>query len=118
MQYLDISMAREFKNIVTISTSDWIKERSEESLDDFESLNIPGEEQYIIRKPPKIDIVRKNKKEEFLVCTKELTPFTYMYFGPSGVMFERECDNIATCTKNPQLTAIIDKLYQLINLLV
>lgn len=112
-QYLNISMAKNSVNNITISTDEWIKGRKESSSAIFEPLEIDGDVKYVIRKPRNADYLRKDYKQNFIECIKNLTPFTYMYFGQNGLLFERECDNIALCTQHPKLENIVELLYQL-----
>ena len=112
-QYLDISMAKNSKYNITISTQDWIADRNEESSSAFEPLKIPGDVNYVILKPANVTYVMKNNENKFIECVKDLTPFTYIYIGQNGILFERECDNIAQCTKPPKLKDKIELLFEL-----
>jgi len=112
-QYLDISMAKNSKYNITISTQDWIADRNEESSSAFESLKIPGDVNYVILKPANVTYVKKNSENKFIECVKDLTPFTYIYIGQNGILFERECNNIAQCTKPPKLKDKIELLFEL-----
>lgn len=112
-QYLDISMAKNSKYNITISTQDWIADRNEESSSAFESLKIPGDVNYVILKPANVTYVKKNSEIKFIECVKDLTPFTYIYIGQNGILFERECNNIAQCTKPPKLKDKIELLFEL-----
>lgn len=112
-QYLNISMAKNSDNNITISTDEWIQGRNESSSTIFEPLEINGDVKYVIRKPRNISYLKKDHKNIFKECIKNLTPFTYMYFGQNGLLFERECDNVALCTKHPNLENIIELLFKL-----
>jgi hypothetical protein len=112
-QYLDISMAKNSRYNITISTQDWIADRNEESSSDFEPLNIPGDVDYVILKPAKGTYVKKVHENKFFECIKDLTPFTYIYIGQNGILFERECNNIAQCTKPPKLKDTIESIFEL-----
>ena len=112
-QYLNISMAKISLNNITISTDAWIKGREESSSAIFEPLDIDGDVNYVIRNSQNTEYLKKNHKQNFIDCVKRLTPFTYMYFGQNGLLFERECDNIALCTQHPKLENIVELLYQL-----
>ena len=112
-QYLDISMAKNSKYNITISTQDWIADRNEESSSAFESLKIPGDVNYVILKPANVTYFKKNSENKFIECVKDLTPFTYIYIGQNGILFERECNNIAQCTKPPKLKDKIELLFEL-----
>jgi len=112
-QYLDISMAKNSDYNITISTQDWITDRNENSSANFEPLEIPGEVNYVILKPGDVTYVKKENKKRFIECVKNLTPFTYIYIGKNGILFERECYNIAQCTKPPKLKDTIELLFEL-----
>jgi len=112
-QYLDISMAKNATYNITISTQDWITDRNEESSSDFEPLEIPGDVNYVILKPENVTYVKKINQNKFIECIKDLTPFTYIYIGKNGILYERECDNIAQCTKLPKLRNTIDLIFEL-----
>lgn len=112
-QYLDISMGKNSKYNITISTQDWIADRNEESSSAFEPLKIPGDVNYVILRPANVTYVKKNNENKFVECVKDLTPFTYIYIGQNGILFERECDNIAHCTKPPKLKDKIELLFEL-----
>ncbi len=112
-QYLDISIAKNTMYNITISTQDWIADRNEDSSSTFEPLKIPGDVNYVILKPANVTYVRKNSENKFIECVKDLTPFTYIYIGQNGILFERECNNIAQCTKLPKLKDTIELLFEL-----
>jgi len=111
--YLDISMAKKSMYNITISTQDWIADRNEESSSDFTSLEIPGEVNYVILNPENATYVKKINESRFIECIKNLTPFNYVYIGKNGILFERECNNIAECTKSPELKNTIEQLFEL-----
>ena len=112
-QYLDISIAKNTMYNITISTQDWIADRNEDSSSAFEPLKIPGDVNYVILRPANVTYVKKNNENKFIECVKDLTPFTYIYIGQNGILFERECDNIAQCTKPPKLKDKIELLFEL-----
>lgn len=112
-QYLNISIARNSTHNITLSTEAWIKDRGENTSDIFESLSIQGAEGYLIKKPAGISFLKKGKKDEFNKCIKSLAPFNYIFIGQSGMLFERECENIATCTKHPKLKEDVALLFKL-----
>jgi hypothetical protein len=112
-QYLDISMAKNSSYNITISTRDWIEGRSEESSSDFVPLDIPGDVNYVILKPDDVTYVKEINEKRFIECVKNLTPFTFIYIGQNGILFERECDNIALCTKSPKIKDTVELLFEL-----
>ena len=116
-QYLDISMAKNSNYNITISTQDWIAGRNKDSSADFVPLEIPGEVNYVILKPDDVMYVKKNNEKQFMECVKNLTPFTFIYIGQNGILFERECNNIAQCTKPPKLKDTVDQIFELSKIL-
>jgi hypothetical protein len=112
-QYLDISIAKNSSYNITISTQDWITDRNEDSSSDFVPLDIPGDVNYVILKPADVTYVKKINEKKFIECVKELTPFTFIYSGQNGILFERECNNIAQCTKTPKLKETVELLFEL-----
>ncbi len=112
-QYLDISMAKNSSYNITISTRDWIEARNEESSSNFVPLDIPGDVNYVILKPDDVTYVKEINEKRFIECVKSLTPFTFIYIGQNGILFERECDNIAMCTKPPKLKDTVELLFEL-----
>ena len=116
-EYVDISLSKNLKNNLTISTRDWIEDRNEGSLVDFESLEINGKDGYVIKNASKANYLKKNQSENFKTTVQSLTPFTYIFCGQNGIIFERECDNLVTCTKHPQLKYTVVSLYQLTRIL-
>lgn len=116
-QYLDISLATELKNNLTISTRNWIENRNEASTADFKTLEINGEEEYVIKHALDADFLKKNQSEKFSGKVQALIPFAYIFCGQNGIMFERECENLAVCTKKPRLRETVEALYQLSQIL-
>jgi hypothetical protein len=106
-------MAKNARYNITISTRDWIADRNEESSSDFEPLNIPGDVNYVILKPENVTYVKKVNEKKFIECIQNLSPFTYIYIGKNGILFERECDNIAQSTKLPKLRNTIELIFEL-----
>ena len=111
--YLDISMAKNSEYNITISTKDWITDRNEESSSDFVPLEIPGDMNYVILNPENVTYVKKINENKFVECIKNLSTFNYIYIGKNGILFERECNNIAQCTKTPELTETIEHIFEL-----
>ena len=111
--YLDISMAKNSMYNITISTKDWIMDRNEESSSDFTPLGIPGDVNYVILNPHNETYVKKVNENKFFECIKTLSPFTYLFIGRNGILFERECNNIAQCTKSPELNNTIEYIFEL-----
>jgi len=112
-QYLDISMAKNSSYNITISTQDWIEGRNEDSSADFVPLEIPGDVNYVILKPDNVTYVKQINENKFIECIKDLTPFTFIYIGQNGILYERECNNIAECTKPPKLKDNVELLFEL-----
>ena len=106
-------MAKNSKYNITISTQEWIADRNEESSSNFVPMEIAGDVKYVILKPENVTYVKEINKNKFIECIKVLTPFTYIYIGQNGILFERECNNIAQCTKPPKLKDTIELLFEL-----
>ena len=117
-EYIDISLSKNLKNNLTISTREWIENRNEGSLEDFESIEIDGRESYVIRNSAKANYLKKNQDDKFKSTIKALSPFSYIFCGQNGLIFERECENLAMCTKHPQLEDTIISLHQLTQILL
>jgi hypothetical protein len=117
-EYLDISLSKEMQQNLTISTSEWIESRNQGELHDFMPLEIDEEKKYVIRNAAQSEFIKKNRKEEFSTVVKKLTPFNYIYCGQSGLLYEKECENLAICTKHPKVMDLIDALYQLTQVLL
>ena len=116
-EFLDISFARQMQQNLTISTSSWIESQNQGELNEFEPLVIGDETTYVIRNISQSDYIKKNRNEEFKDSVKRLTPFNYIYCGQSGLLYERECDNLAVCSKHPKLVDLIKAIYQLTQVL-
>jgi len=111
INYLDISIGTPMKNKFTISSLSWLRERGEKSVEDFEPMSLKNSE-YGILKNHKLNI--QNKSIQQLIS--DLTPFVYIYGGQNGILFERECQNLALCTRHPKLQEILDTLAKLVKL--
>ena len=117
-QYINISFARVLQNNLTIATREWLENTNGSAPEEFDVLKIDDNTEYLIRKSSKKSYVRKNEQDEFADCLKKLAPFNYIYGGPTGILFEQECENLADCTKYPHLRENIDQLYRLAKVLV
>ncbi|TFH01221.1 MAG: hypothetical protein E4H13_05490 [Calditrichales bacterium] len=117
-QFINISIARVLQNNLTIATRQWLENTAGSAPEEFDILEIDSDTEYLIRKSSKKSYLRKNGQDEFSECLKKLSPFNYIYGGPTGILFEQECENLATCTKHPQLKENIDHLYRLAKVLV
>jgi hypothetical protein len=116
-EFLDISFAKELQQNLTISTSSWIESKNQGELNDFEPLVIEDDTTYVIRNISRSDYIKKNKSTEFKQLVKNLTPFNYIFCGKSGLLYERECDNLALCTKHPKLVELVESIYKLTRVL-
>ena len=117
-EFLDISFSSEMQQNLTISTAEWIERQNQGNPDDFEPLEIENESNYVIRNISRSNYLKKNKREAFNTIIKKLTPFNYIYCGQSGLLYEKECDNLALCTKHPNVMELIEALYQLTRVLL
>ncbi len=109
VNYLDISIGTALKKKFTITSLNWLRERGEESVEDFEPVSAKNSA-YGILKDHKLDI--KNDSIQDLIM--ELAPFVYIYGGQNGILFEKECQNLAICTRHPKLQEILDNLSNLV----
>jgi len=116
LYYMDISLAKQFKNPATISSLPWLKERGE-SDKDFEPLKIFDDCRYGIRKNIGLNLIKDKNKAQFNDYIQQLDPFNFIYLSKNGMLFEKECKNIANETKHPLLKNILDSLFNLIKLI-
>ncbi len=112
INYLDISIGTPLKKKFTISSLRWLRERGETSVDDFEPISMKNSE-YGILKNHKLNM-QKGSVQNIIT---DLDPFVYVYGGQNGILFEKECQNLAICTRHPKLKEILDTLANLIKLI-
>lgn len=110
--YIDITIDKKFKNSLTISSLDWLKER-DESVSEYEPIKI-ADTNYGLRREKNIRVIKKNRNTEFINYVKQLHPINFIYFSKNGLLFERECQNITIETEYVKLKETIDQLYNLI----
>lgn len=111
VNYLDISIGSPLRKKFTITSLNWLRERGEESVEDFEPISMKNSE-YGILKNHKLNI----KKESIQELINDLAPFVYVYGGQNGILFEKECQNLAICTQHPKVQEILDSLARLIKM--
>jgi hypothetical protein len=110
--YIDITIGKNFKNPLTISSLDWLRER-DESVSEYEPIKIANNK-YGLRREKNIRVIKKNHKTDFINYIKQLHPINFIYFSKNGLLFERECLNIANETEYVKLKDTINLLYKLI----
>ena len=110
--YLDITIDKKFKNPLTISSLDWLRERGE-SVAEYEPIKI-SDTNYGLRREKNIRVIKKNQKTEFHEYIKKLHPINFIYFSKNGMLFERECQNITHETEYVKLKDTITQLYNLL----
>lgn len=108
--YMDISIGHAFKNSITISSLAWIEERNESTKNFDEFLS---QERYGILLQNKTAQLNKNTKAKLAELSKKLIPFNYLFIGNTGLIFEKECENIAHCTRHEHLKATLSGLIEL-----
>jgi hypothetical protein len=111
--YIDISIGKQFKYPFTLSSLNWLQERGE-STSDYEPIKATAQNDYGLRKETKGQVIKKNRKSDFTACISKLDPMNFIYFSKNGLLFERECRNLADETKYHKLKATIDTLYELL----
>lgn len=111
VNYLDISIGTAMEQKFTISSLSWLRERGEESVENFEPLSAKNSEYGVLK-----NHLLKIKKESLEKLITDLSPFVYVYGGQNGLLFEKECQNLVICTRHPKLQDILDKLAKLINM--
>jgi hypothetical protein len=116
LYFIDISLARKFKHPLTISSLQWIKDRGE-SDSEFEPLKIFDDRRYGIRKNTDSSVIKTSTKSQFDDYIQRLDPFNFIYCSTNGMLFEKECKNIANETKHPILKNILDSLFNLVNII-
>jgi hypothetical protein len=111
--YIDISVGRNFKQTLTISALDWLKEREESALDEFIEIKLDSQKKYGLRSKSGKDVIKKNMQQKFYSILQDMDPFSYVFIGYSGLLFEKHGGNLAMSTKHPALKQDIDNLIEL-----
>ena len=118
LNYIDISLSKKLKSSLTISSLSWLRERQEDSINDFEPLSSDGILNYGIKKKKNLRFVHKNRYKEFIQNIQKLDPFNFIYIGEMGILFERQCENIAISTKHPIPQELVETLVNLTKIIL
>ncbi len=110
---IDISIGTPLKQSFTISSFDWLNEREESAIEEFEEFNMDGTIRYGIRKSSDTTDINE-KLQTFL---KELDPFLFLFVGTNGILFEKEGGNLAISTRHPELKNQLMSISALIGVL-
>ena len=109
--YINISIDKKNKNSVTIVSLDWLKSQNE-SAENLKIVNLENSNQYGIR----IENLNNTKEKELKAELKNLVPFNYVFFGQTGLIYEKESNNLGFETKPEKLKPSIESIYQLANI--
>ena len=112
VNYLDISLGKEFRNSVTVSSLKWLQDRRE-STENYLELDDTDIREYGILKKDLQRVFKGKPDADFIKNVKKLVPFTYIFIGQTGILFEMECNNFAQCTKHPQILNLIEILSEI-----
>lgn len=106
--YINISIDKKINKSITIVSLDWIKAQNE-STDDLEIITMDDSQEYGIR----LKNINNTKKNELKSQLKELIPFNYIFLGQTGLIFEKESNNLGSETKVDSLKPYIEIIYNL-----
>jgi hypothetical protein len=112
LNYINVSMNIRIKNSLTIISLDWLKDKKE-STDDLEIVNIDESSKYGIRKSSSKNIFKKDSQKKIKQLIAQLHPFTYIFVGQTGIIFEKDGENLAITTKKSLLLEIINLLLKM-----
>lgn len=110
--YINISIDKQIKEAVTIVSLDWIKSQNE-STDNMEIVSLVNGQEYGVR----INNVKNNKKNELKFLLEKIAPFNYIFLGQTGVIYEKESNNLAIETKLDKLKPYIQTINDLSEIL-
>lgn len=105
--YINISLNKKLKKSVTIVSMDWLK-LQKNKMEDLKIYKISNGIKYGIRS---VDESRTQKKEfdsKIIAGLKKLHPINYIFMGKTGVILEKESQNISLDTKHPGLKNLIE----------
>jgi hypothetical protein len=111
--YIDISIGRNFNQTFTISALDWLREREGSALDEFTEISMNSQKKYGMRSKSGLDVIKKNMQQKFYELLQEMDPFSFIFIGYNGLLFEKRGGNLAMSTKHPVLKKNIDSLIEL-----
>jgi hypothetical protein len=110
--YINISIDKENKKSVTIVSMDWIKLQNESS-DDLGIISMNDSQEYGVR----IKSINNTTKNELISQMENLVPFNYVFLGQTGLIFEKESQNLGKETKLDSIKPYIETIYNLSNIL-
>jgi hypothetical protein len=110
LNFIDISIGRNFKNSFTISALDWLEKRENSALEEFSAIDIKGRKRYGLRSTDNKNIIKKNMQARFNELLEQLDPFYFIFVGKSGLLFEKDGGNLALSTRHPALKNDLDAL--------
>jgi hypothetical protein len=111
--YIDISIGRDFSQTLTISSMDWLEEREESVLDEYTEIELDGQKKYGLRSKSGQEVLKKNMQQKFKSILQDMHPFSFLFIGYNGLLFEKRGGNLAMSTKHPALKNDIECLIDL-----
>jgi hypothetical protein len=109
--YINISINKKLKKSITIASLDWIKSQNE-STDGLETISMNDAKQYGIR----INKMKDTFKKDLIYQLEKIVPFNYIFMGQTGLIYEKESENLGTDTKFDLLKSDITHIFNLSNL--
>jgi len=106
--YINISIDKKINKSITIVSVDWIKVQNE-STEGLEIISMNDSKEYGIR----IKNINNTKKNELKSQLEKLIPFNYIYLGQTGLIFEKESNNLGSETKMDSLKPYIEIVHNL-----
>ena len=110
VNYIDVSLGRNFRNSFTISALDWLEKREESAVEEFSALDVQGKNKYGIRADDTKELLKRAANTPFNSLLEQLDPFYFIFVGKSGLLFEKEGGNLALSTRHPALKKDLDAL--------
>ncbi|MFC2087960.1 hypothetical protein ACFLSX_00030 [Calditrichota bacterium] len=110
--YINISLNKKIKNSITFVSMKWL-ETQKDSMEDLKIYNIDNNIEYGMRTASSSQIEKKDFDLKIIINLKKLHPFNYIFLGKTGVILEKESQNIALDTRHPGLKSLIGDIYNL-----
>jgi hypothetical protein len=111
---IDISLARNMDQSATISSLDWLKEREEKSIKEYNPFVVSGQFRYGILTDNHPDFQVKLKNEHLVESIEKLHPFRFIFISRQGILFEKEMENLPQDTRHPRIKELIDTIFEFI----
>jgi len=108
---IDISLAMNIHRSATISSLDWLKERGEKSITEYETFLVSGQPFYGIRTDNYPAVQSKFKDKNLMESIEKLHPFRFIFISRQGILFEKEMENLPQNTRHPRIKELIDNLF-------